>query len=181
MACVWGALNNSLTKLIIDLGVPVRLEQNGETMHKSYITLAEMKQLQEQTQLKELRLFNMHDSYQSIVWATVHSNTTSGGMRLLELNMAAPPDVRVAHWHKAEDVRGLTVPKEDDRDKEYKYAVSSFGSSLACRLFTDALRGIDGKGILHYMFGTGEYLDDLCMRKARIASGLEEAKPLALW
>jgi hypothetical protein len=40
---------------------------------------------------------------------------------------------------------------------------------------------MDGKGILHYTFGTGEYLDGLCMRKARIASGLEEAKPLPLW
>jgi hypothetical protein len=40
---------------------------------------------------------------------------------------------------------------------------------------------MDGKGILHYNFGTGEYLDGLCMRKARIASGLEEATPLPLW
>ena len=42
------------------------------------------------------------------------------------------------------------------------------------------LRGTEGKGILHYSFGTGEYLDDFCMRKARIASGSDEAKPLPL-
>jgi hypothetical protein len=42
-------------------------------------------------------------------------------------------------------------------------------------------RGIDGKGVLHYSFGTGEYLDDFSMRKGRIAAGLEEAKPLPLW
>jgi hypothetical protein len=42
-------------------------------------------------------------------------------------------------------------------------------------------RGVDGKGVLHYFFGTGEYLDDFSMRKGRIAAGLEEAKPLPLW
>ena len=41
-------------------------------------------------------------------------------------------------------------------------------------------RGIDGKGVLHYSFGTGEYLDDFSMRKGRIAAGLEEAKPFPL-
>ena len=35
--------------------------------------------------------------------------------------------------------------------------------------------------MLHYEYGTGEYLDDYCMRKARIASRLEDAKPLPLW
>jgi hypothetical protein len=47
--------------------------------------------------------------------------------------------------------------------------------SLSC------YRGIEGKGVLHYSFGTGEYLDDFSMRKGRIAAGLEEAKPLPLW
>lgn len=42
-------------------------------------------------------------------------------------------------------------------------------------------RGVDGKGVLHYAFGTGEYLDDFSMRKGRIAAGLEEARPLSLW
>jgi hypothetical protein len=41
-------------------------------------------------------------------------------------------------------------------------------------------RGVDGKGVLHYFFGTGEYLDDFSMRKGRIAAGLK-AKPLPLW
>jgi len=42
-------------------------------------------------------------------------------------------------------------------------------------------RGLDGKGILDYNYGTGEYIDDYCIRKARIASGIDDTKPLPLW
>ena len=41
-------------------------------------------------------------------------------------------------------------------------------------------RGRDGKGGLHWKFGYGEYLDGDCIRKARIATGIEEAVPLPL-
>ncbi|KAL1796895.1 hypothetical protein ACET3X_005435 [Alternaria dauci] len=161
MAVIWEKLSTSLTKLTLDLGQPVRLEQDGTKEYRSYITPAEMRPLVQQTKLKELRLFGMHDSLQSVYWETVFRNTSEIGMRVLDLSMAAPPIVRQNHWHKAEDVRGLTVPKADSKEKEYK--------------------GVDGKGILHHFFGTGEYLDDFSMRKARIAAGLEEAKPLSLW
>jgi hypothetical protein len=161
MACVWEKLSTTLSKLVLDLGQPVRLQQDGDLEYKSYITPAEMKPLQQQTELKELRLFRVHDSLQSVVWDTLYRNKAEGGMRVLDLQMASPPLVRKEHWHKAQDVVGLTVPKGDHKEKEYK--------------------GVDGKGVLHYSFGTGEYLDDFCMRRARIASGLDEAKPLPLW
>ncbi|KAG9187730.1 hypothetical protein G6011_05601 [Alternaria panax] len=161
MVVTWDKLSTSLVKLVLDLGQPVRLQQDGKNEYKSYITLAEMKPLVQQTKLEELRLFGMHDSFQSIYWETVFRNTSKTGMRVLDLNMAAPPIVRQDYWHKAEDVRGLTVPKANSKEKEYK--------------------GVDGKGVLHYIFGTGEYLDDFSMRKGRIAAGLEEANPLPLW
>ncbi|RYO69995.1 hypothetical protein AA0113_g3368 [Alternaria arborescens] len=161
MAVIWEKLSTSLTKLILDLGQPVRLQQDGTNEYKSYITPAEMRPLVQQTELEELRLFGMHDSLQSVYWETVFRNTSTTGMRVLDLNMAAPPIVRQDHWRKADNVRGLTVPKADSKEKEYK--------------------GVDGKGVLHYAFGTGEYLDDFSMRKGRIAAGLEEAKPLSLW
>jgi hypothetical protein len=41
-------------------------------------------------------------------------------------------------------------------------------------------RGNDAKGGLHWSFGYGEYLDGNCIRKARIASGVEEPIPLPL-
>jgi hypothetical protein len=41
-------------------------------------------------------------------------------------------------------------------------------------------RGNDAKGGLHWSFGYGEYLDANCIRKARIASGVEEPIPLPL-
>jgi hypothetical protein len=117
--------------------------------------------LQEQVKLKELRLFRVHDSVQSIVWETVFRNTSKGGIRVLDVQMAAAPIVRSEQWKKAKDVAGLTVPTESANSMAYK--------------------GKDGKGVLHYSIGTGEYLDDLCIRKARIASGLDEATPLPLW
>jgi hypothetical protein len=158
---VWDELPTSLTKLVLDLGQPIRLEQNGEVLHRSYITSNEMKPLQDQTQLKELRLFHIHNSFQPMIWETVFRNTSDGGMRVLDVQMASPPIVRSEQWRRAKDVVGLTVPTEDSEGKMYK--------------------GLDGKGVLHYSVGTGEYLDDLCIRKARIASGLDEATPLPLW
>jgi hypothetical protein len=146
---------------VLDLGEPVRLDQDGDLLHKSYITSNEMKPLQKQVKLKELRLFRVHESFQLTVWETVFRNTSAGGMRVLDLQMAFAPIVRSEQWTKAKDVAGLTVPTEQSPDKVYK--------------------GKDGKGILHYSVGTGEYLDDFCMRRARIASRLDEATPLSLW
>ncbi|KAF2132391.1 hypothetical protein P153DRAFT_285814 [Dothidotthia symphoricarpi CBS 119687] len=161
MACVWEKLPTTLTKLVLDLGQPVRLEQDGDVQYKSYITTNEMKPLQHQTMLKELRLLRLYDSLQCVVWETVFRNKSRGGIRVLDLQMAAAPLVRLEHWRQAKDVVGLTVPNEECKEKEYK--------------------GLDGIGALHYSVGTGEYLDDFCMRKARIASGVDEAIPLPLW
>jgi hypothetical protein len=160
-ATVWGKLPTALTRLVLDLGEPVRLDQDGDVLHRSYITDSEMKPLQELVKLKELRLFRVHNSLQPLVWETVFRNTSDGGMRVLDLQMAAAPIVRSEQWKKAKNVAGLTVPIEKPAERIY--------------------RGKDGKGVLHYTVGTGEYLDDFCMRKARIASGLDEAIPLPLW
>ncbi|CAO2657193.1 Nn.00g033190.m01.CDS01 [Neocucurbitaria sp. VM-36] len=160
LPCILDELPTSMTKIILDLGQRIHLHQDGAYSHKAYITPADMKPLSNMMELKELRLFSMHDSLQPVVWETVFRNKAEGGMRVLDLQMAAAPLVRTDHWRKAQDVVGLTVVNEDVKDREYK--------------------GVEGKGILHYSFGTGEYLDDFCMRKARIASGSEESKPLPL-
>ncbi|KAH5270076.1 hypothetical protein HBI71_064910 [Parastagonospora nodorum] len=160
-AAVWKMLPTELIKLVIDVGEPVRLEQDGDFLYRSYITPDEMQLLQEQVKLKELRLLNVHNSFQPLVWEAVFRNTSAGGMRVLDIQMAVAPIVRSEEWKKAKDVAGLTVALEDSPEKFYK--------------------GMDGKGILHYAIGTGEYLDDYSIRKARIASGLDEATPLPLW
>jgi hypothetical protein len=120
MSVVWKTLSTSLTKLVLDLGQPVRIEQDGNIEYKSYITHKEMKPLVQQTELKELRLFRMHDSLQAVVWETIFRNVSESGMRVADLQMAAEPLVRAKHWHKAENVVGLTVPKQDSSEKEYK-------------------------------------------------------------
>ncbi|KAF2823469.1 hypothetical protein CC86DRAFT_396240 [Ophiobolus disseminans] len=160
-AAVWSSLPTTLVKLVLDLGEPVRLDQDGDVLHKSYITSTEMKPLQEQTELEELRLFRVRDSLQPLIWETVFRNSRANGMRVLDVQMANAPIVRLEQWKTAENVVGLTVPTETSEVEVYK--------------------GMDGKGILHYSIGTGEYLDNFCMRKARIASGLDEASPLPLW
>ncbi|KAL5119518.1 hypothetical protein ACEQ8H_002583 [Pleosporales sp. CAS-2024a] len=159
-ASVWAKLPTTLVKLVLDLGGPVRLEQDGNLLHKSYITSDEVRPLLEQTKLEELRLLNVHNSFQPLLWETVFRNTSECGMRILDIKMAAAPIVRFEQWKRAKDVAGLTVALEEAEDKVYK--------------------GKDGKGCLHYKVGTGEYLDDYCIRKARIASGLDEATPLPL-
>lgn len=113
-------LPTSLTKLIIDLGQPVRLHRDGDLFRKSYMTQAEMKALQQQTKLKELRLFRMHDSFQPVIWETVFRNASKTGIRVLDLQMAAGPLVRSKFWRKAKDVIGLTVLSDDPNEKEYK-------------------------------------------------------------
>ena len=67
MSSVLEKLPSSLSKLILDLGQPIHLHQNGDELYKSYITPIEMKALQQQTELTELRLFRMHYSLQSII------------------------------------------------------------------------------------------------------------------
>lgn len=120
MVIVWEKLPTTLTKLVLDLGEPVRLDQDRDVLHKSYITSTEMKPLQEQINLKELRLLRVHESFQSIVWNTVFRNTSEGGMRVLDLQMAEAPLVRAEQWRKAKDVVGLTVPTEESNEKDYK-------------------------------------------------------------
>ncbi|KAH8723897.1 hypothetical protein GQ44DRAFT_740652 [Phaeosphaeriaceae sp. PMI808] len=160
-AALWEVLPLTLTKIVLDLGEPVRIEHNGEDLYKAYIAPEDITPLQLQTKLKELRLFRVRDSMQSIVWETIFRNTSDTGMLVLDIQMAVMPMVRSKQWLEANNVTGLNVPLEESEEMGYK--------------------GLDGRGVLHYSMGTGEYLDSYCIRKARIASGLEETTPLPLW
>jgi hypothetical protein len=161
MAAIWDGLPISLTKLVLDLGEPVRLEEDGPTLHKSYITHDEMRPLRKLVKLRELRFFRVHESFQPTIWETVFRNTSTGGMRVLDIQMARAPIIRSEEWRKAEDVTGLNFPLKGSEDEQYK--------------------GKDGKGVLHYAIGTGEYLDDFAIRKGCIAAGLHGATPIRLW
>lgn len=124
MSVVWEKIPTSLTKLVLDLGQPINVhhdvQQDRVVDYNYYITANEMKPLVHQTKLEELRLFRMQDSMQASIWEAIFRNTSENGMRIADLQMAAAPLVRSKHWHKAEDVVGLTVPKADSKEKEYK-------------------------------------------------------------
>lgn len=124
MSVVWEELPTSLTKLVLDLGQPINVhhdvQQDRVIDYNYYITANEMKPLAHQTKLEELRLFRMQDSMQTSIWEAIFRNTSEDGMRVADLQMAAAPLVRSKHWHKAADVVGLTVPKADSKEKEYK-------------------------------------------------------------
>jgi hypothetical protein len=119
-AAVWENLPTKLTKLVLDLGEPVRLDQDGNVLHKSYITANEMKPLLEFVKLKELPLFQVRDSLQPLVWETVFRHRSEDAMRVLDIQMAAAPIVRPEQWRRAKNVAGLTVPTEESEEKEYK-------------------------------------------------------------
>jgi hypothetical protein len=110
MAAVWNALPTTLTKLIIDLGQPIRYEVYG-VQREHYIQSDDMQPLVQQTNLEELRLFRIPFSIQSIAWETVFRN---------ELQMADGPIVRNGHWRKADEVRGLNVAHAALLEIEYK-------------------------------------------------------------
>ncbi|XPS71243.1 hypothetical protein M3J09_003431 [Ascochyta lentis] len=160
MASVFNELPTKLTKMVLDLGNPVRVVDDGITLTKLHIRANDMKPLLKQTRLLELRLLGLRDSVQFVAWQAVFLSRIPGGMRILELQMDAAPVIRSNCWHKATDVCGLTVAKPGLLEKPYK--------------------GDSGRGSLHWKFGYGEYLDSGCIRKARIQSGIEEAVPLPL-
>ncbi|UPX13900.1 uncharacterized protein EKO05_0004396 [Ascochyta rabiei] len=160
MASVFNELPTNLTKLVLDLGNPVRVFDDSKVLTKLHIRADDLKPLLKQTRLLELRLLRLRDSVQFVAWKTVFLSQIPGGMRILELQMDVAPIIRSEHWRKATDVRGLTVAKPGLLEKPNK--------------------GDGGRGSLHWKFGYGEYLDGDCIRKARIQSGIEEAVPLPL-
>lgn len=120
MASVFNELPTNLTKLVLDLGNHVHVVDDGITLSELHIRADDMKPLLKQTRLLELRLLRLRDSLQFIAWKTVFLSQVPGGMRILELQMDAEPIVRRNQWHKANDVRGLTVAHGGLLEKPYK-------------------------------------------------------------
>ncbi|OCK79707.1 hypothetical protein K432DRAFT_454492 [Lepidopterella palustris CBS 459.81] len=160
LGLLWSAISPNLEKLRTNIGVPVRfdLEDFGRPV---YIQQEEMEPLTNLTKLKELRIFQMMESFQSIIWETVWKNQSEDKMmEILDLRMCLEPIVRSdscrTDWIKAEKVEGVMKLGE--------------GEVLQ-------YRGLDGKGVLHHAYGHGEYLDILAIRKARLTAGVEETTP----
>lgn len=122
MVSVFNELPTKLTKLVLDLGNPVCVADDSITLTKLHIRTSDMEPLLKQTRLLELRLLRLRDSMQFIAWKTVFLSQIPGGMRMLELQMDAVPNIsqEFHHWHKATDVRGLTVAKPGLLEKPYK-------------------------------------------------------------
>ena len=126
MPSVFQDLNKrKLTKLVLDLHNIVRVVDegsNGRWLVKLHISPLDMGPLMKQTRLQELRLRRLRDSMQLIAWKTVFLNELPGGMRTLELQMEDAPIIRNSNnkWHKAVDVRGLTVAQPGFLEKAYK-------------------------------------------------------------
>lgn len=123
MASIFEDLNKrKLTKLVLDLSNHVRVVDDSRHLTKLHIRPEDMKPLLKQTRLVELRLLRLRDSMQLIAWKTVYLNELPGGMRTLELQMDTMPIIRNDNnkWHKAVDVRGLTVAQPGLLEKPYK-------------------------------------------------------------
>jgi hypothetical protein len=92
----------------------VRLDANDNN-RPSYLKCDQLKPLVNLTNLKECRLFNMKDSYQSVIWETVFKNKNDEGMAVLELSMIDEPIVRKSEWTKAPNVNALNVVIDESR------------------------------------------------------------------
>jgi hypothetical protein len=78
-----------------------------------------MKPLKEFVKLKELRIFGMTESYESIVWETVWRNETEKKMmELLELRLFLDPIIRSGpsqtKWTKVDKAKFLMKLSKDD-------------------------------------------------------------------
>ncbi|KAF2110016.1 hypothetical protein BDV96DRAFT_218792, partial [Lophiotrema nucula] len=160
---VWDVLPTNLTKFVLDIGQPVKVHP-ADFGRQTYISRNAMQPLTRFTKLEELRLFNMRDSFQSIVWETIFRTSTDNKMmRLLDLQMAAEPMVREKHhWVEASCVDG------------------SRGVNNSATYGSDAYKGQDGRGTLYHHYGYGEYLDYMTIRKARQASGPDKTRAVPL-
>ena len=138
MDIVWEALPKTLAKLIIDVSQPVGVDQLNP-LHKKYISQDGMRPLVAFTKIRELRIFGMHDTFQSIIWETVFRNEADEkGMHVLDLTMAEKPIVREQHWVKAENVQGLKVSNKDGQI--YRYGLLNHIGPIILQQFTILIR-----------------------------------------
>lgn len=107
------ALPVGLEKLVINVSHPVALDSD-DFDSPIYIKPEEMRSLTRLTELSELRILDMRDSFQSIIWEAVYKNKST--IRVLDLQMAAPPVIHYQAWVKAEDVCGLLVVDDVERN-----------------------------------------------------------------
>lgn len=153
-------LPRKLVKLRFDIQHPVRLD-TSDFRRPIYFQRRDMKPLTEFVKLKELRIFGMMESCQSVIWETVWRSEAEGKMmELLELTMCLDPIIRSGpsqtKWVKADGVKSIMRLSKDE-------AVD--------------YRGMGGRGFLHHSYGYGEYLDVISIRKARLATGIAEDAP----
>jgi len=120
MDIVWKALHRSLTKLIIDISRPIEVDRYS-SLRKKHMSQDGMKSLIGLTKLRELRIFGMRNTFQSITWEAVFRNKADENeMLVLDLQMAETPIVRQKHWGKPKEIQGLKVSNKDG--DTYKYA-----------------------------------------------------------
>lgn len=128
MPSIFRDLPARLKTLVLDLGNQVRVYDDNVVLMELHISPMDMEPLVKYTRLQELRLFGLRDSLQFIAWRTVFHNKRRGGMQTLELHMDAMPIMRNNNnkWHKALDVRGLTVAQPGLLEKPYKCVLRAY-------------------------------------------------------
>ncbi|KAK0640473.1 hypothetical protein DIS24_g9283 [Lasiodiplodia hormozganensis] len=147
---IWAVIPENIQKLSLNLFVPDVEELGEHDPHPDYFTHDDLMYLVNFKNLRSLRLYNMVESFQSIIWETVWKNT---GLTTLELEMRDDPITRDG------DNGGKRFPVIDDN---WKYNTK--------RVAADKYRGRDGFGFLHHAYGYGEYLDCVAISKGRNAA-----------
>ncbi|KAK7553720.1 hypothetical protein IWX49DRAFT_615883 [Phyllosticta citricarpa] len=151
---IWPVVNPDITQLSLNVFVPDAEDRDDDAPHPEYFTHDDMKHLTVFRNLNSLCVYGMTESFQSILWETVWRNTH---LHTLELGMLLHPITRT------ED--GSPFPRIG---KHWKLAGNP----------KDKYHGQDGKGMLHHVYGYGEYLDYLSMAYARNAVRAGSATPM---
>jgi hypothetical protein len=163
-------LPRKIEKLSVDVFHPLNDFDSDEDQDvKANISL---KHLSSFCNLKYLKITGMLESYQSEIWLTAFMNPA---LKYLHLEMVLSPEISlpseqkdtVSTWVKIDG----SWKARNICDVEIPYPTTSKSSTYSglntkkCPQITYS--GENGDGALNADLGSGEYLDALCMRKAR--------------
>ncbi|KAL1641474.1 hypothetical protein SLS58_005979 [Diplodia intermedia] len=144
---IWTVIPDNIQRLSLNVFVPDPEDRHEHAPHPEYFTKDDLTYLKNFTNLTRLRVYNMPDSFQSVIWETVWNNPS---LNTLELGMRYNP-----------------ITRDIDNDNKRMPAIDGAWKYDPERIAANKYRGCEGSGYLHHTHGYGEYLDRVAISKAR--------------
>ncbi|OJD33656.1 uncharacterized protein BKCO1_2800070 [Diplodia corticola] len=144
---IWAVIPENIENLSINVFVPDPQDRHEYAPHPEYFTKDDLTYLKNFKNLKRLRVYNMPESFQSVIWETVWKNAN---LDTLELGMRYNP-----------------ITRDPDNGNNPMPAIDHSWKYNPEREMAQKYRGYEGSGNLHHTHGYGEYLDGVAISKAR--------------